>query len=653
LFLRSLAFAMLFLAPLVTSAQATRWDWNALTANTSAPQPGSLLPLLAIPNAPVSICTYQTSGTSCNVLATTYTDSSAGTPCNSATQLTRPSGSTCYADTDETGGMGAWLTPGNYSYFITTFYGTFGPYAFSVDAGGAYLSLAGGTITGKLAVGTSCPSGLSTALCSKIINSVYYARAYTSGGLGTLLSPWTSASGTGGCQEAVNAAAANGGGRVVFEDGYYSVTNVNGCAPADNTWWEFSRNAVLLAGANNVTVVKQTVHAFNAILTNPYIDGNGFTGVTAIDVTNFRFGAAIVNPLIINTGGTNANGIILRSSFDIPVINPSISSTALPITVTAFSGGVKILNPNIDGEIGTACTDGITINSTGGAVIGTIVDGGYVQGCTDVGILDSAIGTKVKDTYFEANTNADIYENAATDPYISGTQHFAGVGAVAIKGRNTTGARIEVPLMGNTARSTGLYDWDGTNTNSYEFHIVDAGSKNLPEGTVTGLQTFATIPSPGHFGSFIAGTITGEAGTDVNIQGGAAAVCDFGVKDPTGLTNRLAICEPATGSSVDGGQFYTKGGFKADVSIAQGSGLKHQRFGATCTTTTSCTTTYTWTTPFTDANYTPVCWGVNPTGFPILILNAVQIAAGITVNVESATGANSGFAGVYCEAMHD
>lgn len=487
----------------------------------------------------------------------------------------------------------------------------------------------------------------------KTLNKVYYARAYATGGSGTSGAPWTSSSGTGGCQEAVNAAAAAGGGKVVFEDGYYSVTNVNGCAPADNVQWDFSRNAFLLAGAANITMIKETTHAFYAQIWHANLNGNGFTGVTGIDLTSFRFGAMLLNPFVTGV----QNGIILRGSFDVPVINAAISSTAYPITITAGSGGVKILNPNVDGEVGTSCTDGITINSTGASTVGTIVDGGYVQGCTDVGILDSAIGTKVKDTYFEVNTNADVYESTATDPVISGTQHFASTGAAAIKGRSTTGALIYGPLMGNTARSTGLYDWDNSNTNSYEFHVVDAGSKNLPVGTVTGLGTFPTISAAGNFGNFSAGTITGQAAAALIAEGGSGSSFDFNVKDPTGAFNRLIVGEPGHGSSIDGNPFEMKEGMIVDASVGQSSGLKHQRFGATTPTAASAgavaTTTYSWTAAFADANYTPVCWGVGPTGSPILSLSSVQVAGSITVQVQAATGAASSFSGVYCEAMHD
>jgi hypothetical protein len=81
------------------------------------------------------------------------------------------------------------------------------------------------------------------------------------------------------------------------------------------------------------------------------------------------------------------------------------------------------------------------------------------------------------------------------------------------------------------------------------------------------------------------------------------------------------------------------------------------RFGASCTTAAAaqatCTSTFSWTAAFADANYSPVCWGEGPSGSPILSLNATQIAASITVQVQNAASAASSFAGVYCNATHD
>jgi hypothetical protein len=91
--------------------------------------------------------------------------------------------------------------------------------------------------------------------------------------------------------------------------------------------------------------------------------------------------------------------------------------------------------------------------------------------------------------------------------------------------------------------------------------------------------------------------------------------------------------------------------------VSDGQGFKQLRFGATCATAaaagSTCTSTYTYTTAFVDANHTPVCWGVGPTGTPILSANAAPSATQVVVKVTAATAAASSFANVYCVDPHD
>jgi hypothetical protein len=382
------------------------------------------------------------------------------------------------------------------------------------------------------------------------------------------------------------------GGLVVIPDGYYSITTTTGCQPADNVWISFSsRNAHFLAGANNVIFFSTTNpsgHAYYSQIWNATLDGNGFTGVTGFDLTNFRGGSGLISPRMNNM----ANGAIFRSGdWSAKIENPYFSAVSAPIQAFVNGASFQIIYPQIDNENFSPtvpCTTGISITNGTSSTAGTLIQGGYAQGCVD-GIVDSAIGTRIIDFYGEANSDADIFESAATNPYIIGSTHF-GSGARAIKGRNTTGARIETPVMSSGGRSTGLYDWDSTNSFSFEWHTTNSGSMNIPVGTVTGL---GAIPS-------------------LNTTGG-----------------------PGTSATW----------------------LKPMRFGATCTTAATagatCTTSYTWTTAMPDTSYTTVCWGVIPTGTPILSLNAIQTAAGIVAQVTAATAAASGFAGIYCMASHD
>ncbi len=70
--------------------------------------------------------------------ATTYTDFTAVTPCSSTAQLTPQTGGACLSTANNQGEFGAWLLPGQYSYYLrvptTAGGGTYGPYPINVGA---------------------------------------------------------------------------------------------------------------------------------------------------------------------------------------------------------------------------------------------------------------------------------------------------------------------------------------------------------------------------------------------------------------------------------------------------------------------------------------------------------------------------------------
>jgi hypothetical protein len=61
------------------------------------------------------------------------------------------------------------------------------------------------------------------AVFTKLFNNVYYANAFATGGTGLAGNAWTSPSGTGGIQEAINAAPA--GSTIYLSSGFYQVTS--------------------------------------------------------------------------------------------------------------------------------------------------------------------------------------------------------------------------------------------------------------------------------------------------------------------------------------------------------------------------------------------------------------------------------------------
>jgi hypothetical protein len=91
--------------------------------------------------------------------------------------------------------------------------------------------------------------------------------------------------------------------------------------------------------------------------------------------------------------------------------------------------------------------------------------------------------------------------------------------------------------------------------------------------------------------------------------------------------------------------------------IAQGSGLKHQRFGGLCSTAAAagatCITALTWTSAFADANYTVVCTGITQTNTPAGPSVESVTATGFTVRITAITAGAGTFAAVDCIAIHD
>ena len=132
-----IALALLFMG-FQAFGQASRFDQVVSTINASAPAPGGLYPALYIPGSGINICNAPANAVPCTNYATTYTNAVQSATCTAPTQLTRPGANICVKDADEEGGWGVWMVGGTYQYTITTTYGSFGPYDFSVGgAGGA------------------------------------------------------------------------------------------------------------------------------------------------------------------------------------------------------------------------------------------------------------------------------------------------------------------------------------------------------------------------------------------------------------------------------------------------------------------------------------------------------------------------------------
>jgi hypothetical protein len=122
----------LLLAAVSAFGQAARVDIPLLTAGPSVPITGGPLPqALWVANAAAYLCTHpSTTLVACQAHPiTTYTDSTEGTTCPTATPLVQLPGNTCTASTGTAANVGFWYGGGLFDYWIVSSYGTYGPFS--------------------------------------------------------------------------------------------------------------------------------------------------------------------------------------------------------------------------------------------------------------------------------------------------------------------------------------------------------------------------------------------------------------------------------------------------------------------------------------------------------------------------------------------
>lgn len=239
-----------------------------------------------------------------------------------------------------------------------------------------------------------------------------------------------------------------------------------------------------------------TNNSYGQSFINLYIKGDGATGVTGFDLYRFvRYASGMQNVMIEGI----ETGVHFRElCYGALISNLDVFDVENPVIVDQVAGALEFLHPRIDmaGKPGV----GIDIKAYAGAGgvenVGTKISGGAVEGGL-IGVRDAGYNTQVEGTYFERNSEADI-SLVSGSFYFSGraTSHTASGGTVAYKGRGADSALIVHPFMSSSARSTGLFDFDGTNKNCYYEAIFGTGSKNLPLGTVTGIHKRTAIPGP-------------------------------------------------------------------------------------------------------------------------------------------------------------
>ena len=128
-----LAFCTVF-----AHGQAIRADIPLLTSGPNVPVTGYPLPqALIVANATIALCNHPSVNLAACTPIVTYTSSAGSATCLSTKPLVQLPGTTCSATTGLLGDIGFWYAGGTIDYFVTTMYGTYGPYSYSGGTGGA------------------------------------------------------------------------------------------------------------------------------------------------------------------------------------------------------------------------------------------------------------------------------------------------------------------------------------------------------------------------------------------------------------------------------------------------------------------------------------------------------------------------------------
>ena len=233
-----------------------------------------------------------------------------------------------------------------------------------------------------------------------------------------------------------------------------------------------------------------TDSGFYSSLAGVRVDANGVSEVIGFDLINFRHTAALERAEALDCA---AGFLFARLCWNTVVLAAYAKDCDNGYIVTDGSNAMTLLHAGSDATDAAVPVAGVVVrNGKDFSTVGVNILGGFHQ-ATKRGIDDSASNTKIRDTYFETCSEADVFTSGSF-PVVESTHHSANYdagatpqhGIVCFKGRHSTAATILYPALIGT-RLDGLFDFDSTNDFAKARKNETGGTNTDLGGDVTGI----------------------------------------------------------------------------------------------------------------------------------------------------------------------
>jgi hypothetical protein len=493
----------LLLAAVSSFGQAARVDIPLLTSGPSVPITGGPLPqVLWVANSAVYLCTHPSATLAACQAApiTTYTDSTEGTTCPTATPLVQLPGNTCTAATGTTANIGAWVAQGIFDYWITSSYWSYGPYTFyppgggcqgnntvangctgATTAAGALANLGGAALTGaaftgpvsapSVTAGTTSddgftPPSIAEGTTSKILMSTVWDRK---GPIGYTSNPCNVVGEPSVIQDANSQLLGLSSGTVVFKTtGTSSTSNICYAESLNGVnGWVSAATPILLNHARSQLVHQGSTYYVYAV---PMPLQNRIEVYTASSAANLAAGilttANLSGVVLGQTGATILTPGSGQTDGTYTINGAGGGGTGAQITVTISGGAIVIATVSATGSgYATLPTFTATAGGTPGTVTSVLSGGTLQSGAWDDYVIATGSilvdGSTWRMLYQAAGLHTSGYFQGQQGDFLTGTATSTdGINWVKYSGN---------PVMGadGTYMVSGSYLWKDAVTGFY------------------------------------------------------------------------------------------------------------------------------------------------------------------------------------------